>query len=206
MSSPPYWQQAINYLATKDRVIGNLIAAYPNEALSNNNNPFHTLVKAIIGQQISVKAASAICQRVESLIGHFSTKNYLLAEESDLRGCGLSRSKILYITNVANALESGKLTPLLWSTMSDDEIAKQLMSITGIGIWTAQMFLIFHLHRADILPLGDIGLIKAINFHYGSEKQLSNSEIGKICKVWQPYRTVATWYLWRSLDPIPVQY
>ena len=206
MTHPPYWQEAINYLATKDQVIARLIRTYPNEAMLNHQNPFGTLVKAIVGQQISIKAAAAICQRLESLIGAYSTEHYLAAKESELRQCGLSRPKIRYITNVALALESGQLTPLNWSTMSDDEVAKQLMSISGIGRWTAQMFLIFHLHRSDILPLGDVGLVKAIKHHYGSEKQLSDWEIGAITQVWQPYRTVATWYLWRSLDPIPVQY
>ena len=206
MTSPPYWQEAIDYLAHKDQVIASLIAAYPNEVMINHQNPFSTLVKAIVGQQISIKAAATICQRLESLIGHFSTENYLAAKEDELRQCGLSRPKIRYITNVANALESDKLTPSTWSTMSDNEIAKQLMSISGIGTWTAQMFMIFYLHRADILPLGDIGLINAIKLHYGSGKDLSQSDIKKIAQVWQPYRTVATWYLWRSLDPIPVQY
>ncbi len=114
--------------------------------------------------------------------------------------------KFAIVTNVALALESGQLTPSTWSTMSDDEIALQLISISGIGRWTSQMFLIFHLHRADILPLSDVGLLKAINLNYGSVKPLSEEEIEKITQVWQPYRTVATWYLWRSLDPIPVQY
>ena len=206
MTTPPYWQSAINYLGSKDRVIASLIATYPNEVLLGHQNPFSTLVKAIVGQQISIKAAAAIEKRLESLIGHFSTERYLAAPEEQLRTCGLSRPKIRYITNVAKALDSGQLTPSTWSTMSDDEIAKQLISISGIGPWTAQMFLIFHLHRADVLPLGDVGLLKAINLNYGEGKQLSDSEIRKIAQVWQPYRTVATWYLWRSLDPIPVQY
>ena len=206
MTAPAYWYKATDYLATKDQIIASIIASYPNEVMTNNQNPFSTLVKAIVGQQISIKAAATICQRLEALIGNFSTEHYLLAKEDDLRQCGLSRPKIRYITNVANALESGKLTPATWSSMGDDEITKQLMSISGIGTWTAQMFLIFHLHRADILPLGDIGLINAIKLHYGSGQDLSKSEIKQLAQVWQPYRTVATWYLWRSLDPIPVQY
>ena len=206
MTTPPYWQSAINYLTSKDRVIASLIATYPNEVMQGHQNPFSTLVKAIVGQQISIKAAAAIGQRLESLIGDFSTERYLAAKEDELRQCGLSRPKIRYITNVANALESGQLTPSTWSTMSDDEIALQLISISGIGRWTSQMFLIFHLHRADILPLSDVGLLKAINLNYGSVKPLSEEEIEKITQVWQPYRTVATWYMWRSLDPIPVQY
>ncbi len=206
MKNPPYWQEAINYLVTKDPVIASLIATYPNEVILTHQNPFSTLVKAIVGQQISIKAAAAIEERLESLIGNFSTENYLAAKEDKLRQCGLSRPKIRYITNVAFALKSGELTPSTWSSMSDDEIAKQLMSVSGIGTWTAQMFLIFHLNRADIFPQGDAGLLKALQLHYGSEKELSDSEINQIALVWQPYRTVATWYLWRSLDPIPVQY
>ena len=206
MKNPPYWQEAINYLVNKDPVIASLIATYPNEVILNHQNPFSTLVKAIVGQQISIKAAAAIEERLESLIGNFSTENYLAAKEDKLRQCGLSRPKIRYITNVALALNSGQLTPSTWSSMSDDEIAKQLMSVSGIGTWTAQMFLIFHLNRADIFPQGDAGLLKALQLHYGSEKELSDSEINQIAQVWQPYRTVATWYLWRSLDPIPVQY
>lgn len=206
MTSPPYWQEAINYLVTNDQVIARLIETYPNEKMLNHNNPFSTLVKAIVGQQISIKAATAICQRLESLLGNLSTECYLAAKEDQLRQCGLSRPKIRYITNVAKALDSGSLTPSDWSTMSDEQIAKQLMSIKGIGRWTAEMFFIFHLHRPDILPLGDVGLVKAIKLYYGSGKELSNSEMETIAQRWQPYRTVATWYLWRSLDPIPVQY
>ena len=206
MKNPPYWQEAINYLVNKDPVIASLIATYPNEVILNHQNPFSTLVKAIVGQQISIKAAAAIEERLEALIGNFSTENYLAAKEDKLRQCGLSRPKIRYITNVAFAFKSGQLTPSTWSSMSDDEIAKQLMSVSGIGTWTAQMFLIFHLNRADIFPQGDAGLLKALQLHYGSEKELSDSEINQIALVWQPYRTVATWYLWRSLDPIPVQY
>ena len=200
MNSPPYWQEAINYLVTKDQVIASLIATYPNEVILHHQNPFYALVKAIVGQQLSLHSAAAIFQRLESLIGHFSTEHYLAATEDELRQCGLSRPKIRYITNVALAFDSGQLTPLTWSTMSDDDVAQQLMSVSGIGTWTAQMLLMFHLNRADVLPLGDVGLLKAIKLHYGTGKQLSDSKIRKITQVWQPYRTVATWYLWKSLD------
>ncbi len=206
MTYPPYWQEAIEYLAAQDRVMASLIASYPHERMLNHHNPFHTLVKAIVGQQISVKAASAIGQRLESLLGTFSPKHYLALEETELRQCGLSRQKIAYITNVARALEQGKLTPLAWPTMSDEEVIKQLISIKGIGTWTAQMFLIFHLHRPDVLPLGDVGLLKAIAVHYASGKELTIEDIVTISQSWKPYRTVATWYLWRTLDPIAVQY
>ncbi len=206
MTYPPYWFKASKYLADRDRILSNLIVSYPNETMTNAQNPFSTLARAIIGQQISVKAASAISSRFESLIGTISTKHYLLAGEEELRQCGLSRQKIRYITNVANAFEEGLLTPKLWAEMSDEEIEKQLTSISGIGKWTAQMFLIFHLHRPDILPLSDIGLLKAVAKYYASGKKLTKTEVLEISHLWKPYRTVATWYLWRSLDPFPVQY
>jgi DNA-3-methyladenine glycosylase II len=140
------------------------------------------------------------------LLGDISPQNYLALDESQVRECGLSRSKIRYITNIAQALEQGVLTPLTWHSMTDRAVAEQLISIPGIGMWTAEMFLIFHLHRADILPLGDIGLIKAIELHYAAGNKLTKAEILDLARPWQPYRTVATWYLWRSLDPHPVQY
>ena len=206
MNCPAYWSEALAHLATRDRVIANLIHTYPNEVMRPHQNPFHTLVKAIVGQQISVKAASAISQRLESTLGTWSAEQFLAAEENALRQCGLSRPKIRYITNVAFALKSGKLTPSSWSAMSDEEVAQQLMSISGIGIWTAQMFLMFHLHRADILPIVDVGLQKAMAVNYGEGKSLTKEEMETIAQEWQPYRTVATWYLWRSLDPVPIQY
>ena len=171
-----------------------------------HQNPFRTLVKAIVGQQISVKAASAISQRLELTLGTWSTEQFLIAEESELRQCGLSRPKIRYITNVAEALESGKLTPATWSEINDEEVAKQLQSISGIGTWTAQMFLMFHLQRADILPIGDVGLRKAMEKNYSQGKSLTKEEMETIAQKWQPYRTVASWYMWRSLDPVPVEY
>ena len=206
MNYPPYWSRALAHLATRDRIMANLINIYPNGMMLSNQNPFYTLTKAIVGQQISVKAASAISKRLESTLGTWSTEQFLIAKESELRQCGLSRPKIRYITNVAEALESGKLTPATWSEMSDEEVAKQLQSISGIGIWTAQMFLMFHLQRADILPIGDVGLRKAMEKNYNQGKSLTKEKIEKIAEKWKPYRTVATWYLWRSLDPMPVQY
>ena len=206
MKHPSYWQEAQDYLAERDRVMANLIISYPNEVMISNQNPFYTLAKAIVGQQISVKAASAISKRLESTLGIWSTEKFLGVAENELRQSGLSRPKIRYITNVAKALESGQLTPATWSEMSDEEVAEQLQSISGIGAWTAQMFLMFHLQRADILPIGDVGLRKAIEKNYSEGKSLSKEEIGKIAQEWQPYRTVATWYLWRSLDPEPVEY
>ncbi len=206
MTCPKYWHEAKKYLAKKDNTLANLIATYSSESMINYHNPFLTLVKAIIGQQISVTAATTVSQRLESLLGNVTVTNYLKLDEDSLRQCGLSGRKISYITNIAQAFEQGILTPETWANMSDQEVIKQLTSIKGIGPWTAQMFLIFHLHRKDIFPIADLGLINAIQRHYSNENPLTKEQIIHLSERWKPYRTVATWYLWRSLDPASVQY
>ena len=203
MSSPSYWQDAVIYLSERDNILAGLIKTYPQEALTNLGNPFQTLIRAIVGQQISVKAADSIWLRLKQKLPIISPINFLLLSQQELKQCGLSRQKIAYMTNIANAFEQGILTPYQWHNMSDKEVIKQLIQIKGIGTWTAEMFLIFHLHRSDIFPLADIGLINAFRLHYGD---LTKAEISKYSEKWKPYRTVATWYLWLSLDPVSVQY
>ncbi|WP_017293219.1 DNA-3-methyladenine glycosylase family protein [Geminocystis herdmanii] len=201
--TPLYWQKALELLTHQDKIIGNLIITYPDEILTNHHNPFHTLIRAVVGQQISVKAAEAVWQRLATVLESITPHSFLTSDREKLRQCGLSRQKINYITNVANAFHDGLLTPNTWEYMSDHEIIKQLTQIKGIGEWSAQMFLIFHLHRPDILPLADLGLINAIYQHYGN---MTKAEIITLSQQWQPYRTVAVWYLWRSLDPFVIQY
>ena len=200
---PYYWEKATEYLTIKDQVMGELINTYPDEILINMNNPFYTLTRAIVGQQISIKAADSIWERLQNKLPKMLPKQFLKLSEEELRLIGLSRHKINYITNTANAFEEGQLTPNQWEKMTDNEIIKQLLKIKGIGQWTVEMFLIFYLHRPDILPLADLGLINAIKLHYGD---LNKSQIKTLSQGWQPYRTVATWYLWRSLEPVVVQY
>jgi DNA-3-methyladenine glycosylase II len=204
--SPAYWEDATAYLASQDTILAGLITAYPDATLSHNHNPFYTLTRAIVGQQISVKAADAVWLRLESRLDSLSPSAYLACSFAELRECGLSRQKIAYITHIAEAFLEKKLHPPDWEKMTDEEVIKQLTSIRGIGIWTAQMFLIFYLHRPDILPLADLGLLNAIQCHYAQERKLSKEEITSLAQVWKPYRTVATCYLWRSLDPVAVQY
>ncbi|XHU96310.1 MAG: DNA-3-methyladenine glycosylase 2 family protein [cyanobacterium endosymbiont of Rhopalodia gibba] len=206
MNPPPYWQDAIIYLSDKDKIIAQLITTYQNESIINHHNPFYTLVRAIIGQQISVKAADSIWRRLELNIPIFSPKKILEIDKNQFKEWGLSRQKINYITNIANGFKDGPLTPNLWLHMSDKEVSKQLISIKGIGQWTAEMFLIFHLHRSDIFPITDLALINVINYLYSKKSSLSKADIIDLSQQWRPYRTVATWYLWRSLDPVPVQY
>ena len=204
--TPFYWTEAITYLAARDRTLAQLIRAYPDGCLTHSGNPFYTLMRSILGQQISVKAADSIWERLELLFSEVTPQVYLSLEEDRLRQCGLSRQKIGYIRNIAEALENGMLTPDQWSDMNDNEVSQQLIKIKGIGTWTAQMFLIFYLHRQDIFPLADLGLVNAIQNLYGEEKPLNQAEIIELSQRWQPFRTVATWYLWRSLDSVAVQY
>ena len=201
--TPSYWQDALTYLTNTDEVISRLIISYPEAVLKNQGNPFHTLTRAVVGQQISIKAADAIWQRLEAQLENISPSQLLTVEPEQLRQCGLSRQKISYLTAIALAFAEETLTPSQWKAMSDQEVVSQLVKIRGIGPWTAEMFLIFHLNRPDVLPLSDLGLLNAIQLHYGS---LSKAEIQTLSQRWQPYRTVATWYLWRSLDPVTVQY
>ncbi len=200
---PSYWQDALIYLTRTDEIMARLITSYPDEALKNRDNPFYTLIRAVVGQQISIKAANAIWQRIETQLQVISPSQFLTVEEDKLRQCGLSRQKIDYMTEIARAFERGMFANSTWETMNEEEVVRQLVGIRGIGKWTAEMFLIFHLHRPDVLPLADLGLINAIRLYYGSD---SKAEILTLSQRWQPYRTVATWYLWRSLDSITVQY
>ncbi len=207
MTTPSYWKEAQAHLSQQDAQMGALIAQYQGEAMLNYRKPFHTLARAIVGQQISVKAADSVWAKFEVLLGEMRPERYLQQQEEALRACGLSRSKIAYIRNIAEGFTSHQLQPEHWEQMEDEAVIKQLTAIKGIGQWTAEMFLIFHLHRPDILPLGDIGLIKAMQRHYALPETMKEKErLVELAKPWQPYRTVATWYLWRSLDPVPVQY
>lgn len=202
--TPPYWQEAVSFLHQQDEIISQLITTYPQHPLQHtHHNPFETLVKAVIGQQISVKAATAIFDRLSTQLASISPDNLLKLSESQLRECGLSRQKINYLQNIASAFMDGFLTPEQWHEMNDEQVIKQLTQIKGIGQWTAQMFLIFHLQRPDVLPLKDIGLINIIKQYYGN---LTLSQITELSKKWQPYRTVAVWYLWLSYDGVAIHY
>lgn len=204
---PAYWQEAIQHLSNADPVMAGIIRCYEGETLQGKGDPFLTLARAITGQQISVKAADAVWHRLLDGIGGVPTPALLLShDEETLRGHGLSRQKALYMHDLSRYFKAGKAEAHLWDAMSDEELITSLTSIKGIGRWTAEMFLLFHLLRPDVYPLADIGLQKAVEKHYyGGEKQRL-PVIRAQGELWRPYRSVATWYLWRSLDPVPVEY
>lgn len=203
---PEYWQQAGQELAAADPVMAELIGRYPNVSLASRGDAFSTLARSIVGQQISVKAADAVWARFVARVGAVTPEAVLVQGETGLEGCGLSRRKMEYMVDLAGHFADGRLDTGRWATMEDEAIIQALCTVRGIGRWTAEMFLIFNLMRPDVFPVDDIGLQRAVFSHYfGGEKQLL-----KTLRQWgesrRPWRTVATWYLWRSLDPVPVEY
>ena len=204
--TPDYWQEACAHLGKRCKVMKKLIAAYPEAALRTRGNPFQTLARAIVGQQISVKAAQSVWNKFELAVIKVTPENVLAASEEVLRAAGLSRQKILYLRDLAAHFTSGKIKPRRWQAMSDAEVMAELIEVKGIGRWTAEMFLIFYLMRPNVWPVDDIGLIRAIEKHYHGGERITKAHITAHLERFEPWATVATWYLWRSLDPIPVEY
>jgi len=204
---PDYWDAAARELSKRDRVMRRLIADHPGVWLESRGNPFVTLARSIVGQQISVKAAESVWQRVLTNCGRRLTPAAVIKAGPDvLRQSGLSGRKAEYILDLAGHFKSRLVQPARWADMTDDEVIAELSDIRGIGRWTAEMFLMFNLQRPNVLPLDDIGLLKAISLLYFSGDPVSRYEARDVAQGWQPWCTVATWYLWRSLDPIPVEY
>ena len=197
------WEVATKELSRNDPVIMKIIKLYSGDKMQLKNNAFLTLVRSVVGQQISVKAADSVWKKLEELCRESIEPERIKSfSEDELRSAGLSRSKANYIQNIAKS----DILEVDWSNLDDEEAINLLCKIKGIGRWTAEMFLIFHLARPNILPLGDIGLIKAIELNYNNGEKMSKEELEAYRQKWSPWCTVATWYLWRSLDPIPVNY
>ena len=204
--TPDYWTRATAHLAANDPVLARVIADYPKQRLERRGDAFETLARAIVGQQISVKAAQTVWSRIERALGEIDAGAVAAGASDALLGCGLSRQKLGYLTDLAGRFLSGALDPSRWQDMDDDGVSAELMAVKGIGRWTADMFLIFNLLRPDVLPVADIGLQRAMGRHYGDGGKLDADAIETIAAPWRPWRSVATWYLWRSLDPVPVEY
>ena len=204
---PSYWDEAVVELMGRDRIMKRIIPQYPQIHLASRGDPFVTLARSIVGQQISVKAAESVWQRVLASSGCPPTPDSVLTVGVDgLRACGLSQRKAEYVLDLATHFMNRQVHPDQWSAMDDAAVIAELTAIRGIGRWTAEMFLIFFLMRPDVLPLDDVGLLKAISLHYYSGEPVSRFEAREVSQAWQPWCTVATWYLWRSLDPVPVEY
>ncbi|MGA2550897.1 MAG: DNA-3-methyladenine glycosylase 2 family protein [Burkholderiaceae bacterium] len=203
---PMYWEEARADLVKRDRILRRVIPKHPDAFLVSRGEPFLTLARSITGQQISVRAADAVWTRVCSAVPRLSPGSVIRVGHAGLTSCGLSKRKCEYILDLAQAFKNRQVRPDRWERMDDEEVIAELTQIRGIGRWTAEMFLIFNLLRPNVLPLDDLGLIKAISVHYFSGEPVSRSEAREVADNWEPWRTVATWYLWRSLDPISVEY
>lgn len=206
-SKPHYWEEAVKHLIKKDRIMKRLIPLNSLGSVESRGDPFMTLARSIVGQQISIKAAETVWQRVLKGCGRsFTPLTIQRLGLAGLRTCGLSQRKAEYVTDLAEHFKNKQVNPQNWGHMQDEEVINELIAIRGIGRWTAQMYLIFNLQRPNILPLDDVGLLKAISLHYFSGEPVSRFEAREVAEAWAPWCTVATWYLWRSLEPIPVEY
>jgi DNA-3-methyladenine glycosylase II len=207
---PDFWEEACRHLKRRDRVLRRLIPQFGEACLSSRGDAFTTLARSVVGQQISVKAAQSVWERLAALCGcqgaALDPLRVLARDITSLRSAGLSARKAEYILDLAGHFAQQRVHPAQWAAMEDEAIIRELVAIRGVGRWTAEMFLIFHLMRPDVLPLDDLGLIKGISVNYFSGEPVTRAEAREVADAWAPYRTVATWYLWRSLDPVPVDY
>ena len=206
VGAPPYWADACKHLMKRDRVMKKLIPKFPGATLQSRGDAFTTLARSIVGQQISVKAAQSVWERFEKLPVQMVPANVLKLKVDDMRAAGLSARKVEYLVDLALHFDNGALHVDQWTGMDDDAIIAELIAIRGVGRWTAEMFLIFHLLRPNVLPLDDVGLINGISRAYFSDEPVSRSDAREVAAAWAPYCSVATWYIWRSLDPLPVAY
>jgi DNA-3-methyladenine glycosylase II len=189
---------AITHLSAVDPILAALIAQVGPCELVASGGGFHTLADAIVAQQISIQAAAAIWQRLESVLGSVTPTNLLAADETTLRGAGLSNQKVRYLRDLAERVETNQLDLAALHHTDDESAIAQLTAVKGIGRWTAEIYLLFGLGRPDILPADDLGIRLAIQQFYAHPQLPKAAEVRRIGAVWQPHRSVAAWYLWRA--------
>jgi DNA-3-methyladenine glycosylase II len=206
LEAPDYWQEACRHLMKRDRVMKKLIPQHSGVSLQSRGDAFVTLARSIVGQQISVKAAQSVWDRFALLPKKMVPTQVLKLKVDDMRAAGLSARKVEYLVDLALHFANDQVHVKAWAEMDDEAIITELVAIRGIGRWTAEMFLIFHLMRPNVLPLDDIGLQNGISRAYFSGEPVGRSEIREVAATWAPFCSVATWYIWRSLDPLPVSY
>jgi DNA-3-methyladenine glycosylase II len=199
---PPYWAEAKAELMRRDRIMNKLIPQFGDMHLRGHPDPFTTLARSIVGQQVTVKAAEAAWTKLRELCPKMLPSQVIKVGAEELAACGLSKRKTEYILDLADHFKAKRVHADQWSEMDDEAVIAELVRIRGITRWTAEMFLIFNLLRPNVLPLDDGGLIQGISQNYFSGEPVSRSDAREVAANWEPWRTVATWYLWRSLDPI----
>jgi DNA-3-methyladenine glycosylase II len=200
--TPEFWPEAKRALSRRDPVLRKLIKKFPDAALGGRGDAFQTLARSIVGQQISVKAAQSIWSRFAECSGAVTPAKVAALAPEAMRACGLSGGKVRYLHDLASHFASGSVKPRRWPRMTDEAIIEDLVRVKGIGRWSVEMFLIFHLMRPDVLPVDDLGLRRAMERQYNDGKPLTKQEMRDIGEPWAPWRSVATWYMWRSLDPV----
>ena len=208
MKRPPvYWQKGKKILSKKDLVLRKIISKYNKGFLTTRNNPFFSLCRTIVGQQISTKAADSIWTKFEKKCKrNIKPKIILKISARNLKSVGLSRQKIGYLKNIAKAFESKSFDLVKLKKMNDSDAVNYITKLKGLGVWSAEMFLMFNLNRPNIFPVKDIGLLRAISKNYKTVYPPSKKILEKISKTHYGYRTVFTWYMWRSIDPSDVEY
>ncbi len=203
---PPYWNMARRHLKAADAVMATLIEESRAAALRPRDDPFFSLARSIVGQQISVKAAESVWGKLEEAAGDMTPGNVTELGADRLRACGVTRMKAGYLISLSGHFRDGSLDVASWRTLDDEVVIDQLTQVKGIGRWTAEMFLIFYMLRPDVLPLGDIGVQRAIGNHYNGGERPDAEAMRRVAEPWRPWRSVAVWYLWRSLAAVPVDY
>ncbi len=207
MRKPKYWNKAKTFLSKKDKVMKKLINNYKDGALITRNDVFFSLCKSIIGQQISVAAANSVFSKFEKICkGRINAKNVNKLSVLNLKRCGLSRQKVRGIKDLAKKIINKEFKPHLIKKMNDEEAILYLSELRQIGRWSAEMILLFTFNRSNIWPLQDIGLLRAISNNYDKKYFPPKKFLDKLYKKFTPYCSVATWYLWRSIDNEPIQY
>jgi DNA-3-methyladenine glycosylase II len=206
LRQPHYWRRATRELAERDPVLAALIAQHRAMTLGSRGDAFQTLARAIVGQQISVKAAQSVWNRFSALVEAVEPASVARFDPSALREAGLSTRKAEYVRDLALRFSDGTIDVTGWPERPDEVLIEELTALRGIGRWTAEMYLIFNLARPDVLPVADLGLQRAMSISYNRGRTLSERRIRLLARPWAPWRSVATWYMWRSLEPVPVEY
>jgi DNA-3-methyladenine glycosylase II len=196
---PAYWPEAKAHLARRDKVLRKLIRKFPDADIESRGDAFQALARSIVGQQISVKAAQSIWLRFVDAAGEMKPASVVELPVEVMRGCGLSAAKTLYLKDLATHFDTGAVKPRRWARMDDEAIIEDLVRVKGVGRWTAEMFLMFHLMRPNVLPVDDLGLRRAMERAYNDGEPLTRDEMRELGGCWAPWSSVATWYLWRSI-------
>jgi DNA-3-methyladenine glycosylase II len=202
---PAYWAEAKAELMKRDRIMNKLIPQFGDMHLRGHPDPFTTLARSIVGQQVTTKVADTAWGKLQEVCPKFTPAAVIKLGAIQIGTCGLSKRKTEYILDLADSFKAKRVHTDLWAQMADEAVIAELVQIRGITRWTAEMFLIFNLLRPNVLPLDDPGLIQGISQNYFSGEPVSRSDAREVSANWEPWRTVATWYLWRSLDPVPVE-